>query len=61
MPLYEYRCKDCGNKFEKLVSLSEKDKIKCPGCGSENTEKLISGFASYGTDADCGPSDAGFG
>lgn len=62
MPLYEYHCKDCGNKFEMLVNFSESDKkMKCPECGSENTEKLISGFASYGTDADCGPSDAGFG
>ncbi|MDI6602052.1 MAG: zinc ribbon domain-containing protein [Thermoanaerobacteraceae bacterium] len=60
MPLYEYHCKDCDNVFEMLVNFSESNKkVKCPECESENTEKLISGFASCGSDS--GFSDAGCG
>jgi putative FmdB family regulatory protein len=45
MPIYEYKCKDCGAKFEVLV-YSNDAKIVCDKCGSENSERLISGFAS---------------
>lgn len=46
MPIYEYKCKACGNDFEKLVSLSSKDKICCPKCTSEQIAKKISAVAS---------------
>jgi len=48
MPIYEYRCKDCGKKFEVLVYSSD-SKIICEKCGSENAERLMSGFASART------------
>jgi putative FmdB family regulatory protein len=41
MPLYEYRCKKCGHRFEKIQSFSAPDEKECPVCGSE-VEKLIS-------------------
>lgn len=41
VPIYEYRCKDCGHEFEELV-FSTKDKPVCPQCGSDQTEKLMS-------------------
>ena len=45
MPIYDYRCRECGKVSEiVLLSLSSKD-IKCPNCGSKNLERLIS--ASY--------------
>jgi len=62
MPIYEYRCKKCDNNFEKLVSLSSKDKIKCPKCESENVVKKMSmtasGKSGCGTcsSTSCGPS-----
>lgn len=46
MPIYEYRCKDCGEKFERLIMGEEK--ITCPKCGSENIIKLLSLFATQG-------------
>ncbi len=46
MPLYEYKCKKCGNSFEELVFGEEK--VKCPKCGSEEVEKLLSVFSSGG-------------
>ncbi|MCC7107234.1 MAG: zinc ribbon domain-containing protein [Chloroflexi bacterium] len=34
MPVYEYRCSDCGDRFEKLVSMSLRDaQTPCPACG----------------------------
>jgi putative FmdB family regulatory protein len=31
MPIYEYHCKQCGGKFEKLVKLSTRtSEIECP-------------------------------
>lgn len=49
MPLFEYRCKECGAEFEKLV-MNKSEKIVCEKCGSESLEKLFSvfGFSSGG-------------
>ncbi len=49
MPLYEYRCNDCGEEYEKMVRFSEADQAQpCPACQSLNTKKKISVFASPG-------------
>ena len=46
MPIYEYTCKKCENKFEKLVrSMSSTEAILCPECGSKQTERELSVFA----------------
>lgn len=49
MPIYEYRCKGCGNKFERLVR--GKEKVTCPKCGKGSPDKLFSvfGVKSSGT------------
>lgn len=44
MPIFEYKCKACGNKFELL--LRGRDTPFCPVCGSEDLEKLVSLFSS---------------
>ena len=41
MPLYEYRCKQCGHQFEKIQSFSAPDEKECPVCHGE-VERLIS-------------------
>jgi putative FmdB family regulatory protein len=47
MPIYEYRCLKCGEKFEEFRRISEADqKAKCPKCQSEETERFLSSFAS---------------
>lgn len=47
MPVFEYRCNDCGKKFEIFFkSLGDSEKIKCPECSSENIGKLFSFFNS---------------
>ena len=41
MPLYEYQCKKCGHRFEKIQKFSDKPIKKCPECGGA-VEQLIS-------------------
>ena len=41
MPLYEYRCKQCGHVFEKIQSFSAPEEKECPVCHGE-VERLIS-------------------
>ncbi|UCE99815.1 MAG: zinc ribbon domain-containing protein [Planctomycetota bacterium] len=45
MPIFEYKCAKCGNVAEFLQSKARKAKIKCPQCGTEELEKLVSVFA----------------
>ena len=33
MPLYEYKCRDCGSTFEYMQKASDPPKKKCPKCG----------------------------
>jgi putative FmdB family regulatory protein len=41
MPLYEYKCKKCGHRFELIQSFSAEDAKECPVCHGE-VERLIS-------------------
>ena len=41
MPLYEYECKKCGHRFEKIQKFSDKMVKKCPECGG-SVEQVIS-------------------
>lgn len=41
MPLYEYRCRKCGNVFEKIQKFSDAPLTKCEKCGGK-LEKLLS-------------------
>jgi len=41
MPLYEYLCKKCGHRFEKILKFSDKPVKKCPECGGA-VEQVIS-------------------
>ena len=41
MPLYEYKCKKCGHRFEKIQKFSDPPVKKCPECGGA-VEQLLS-------------------
>ncbi|HHY63287.1 MAG TPA: zinc ribbon domain-containing protein [Bacillota bacterium] len=43
MPIFEYKCAKCGEKFEELVTGCCAD-VKCPKCGSDEVKKLFSSF-----------------
>jgi putative FmdB family regulatory protein len=52
MPIYEYRCPDCGEKFDKLVRLGSDAAVRCPRCGGESPQRQISLFAHTGGGGD---------
>lgn len=46
MPIFEYRCAGCRRKFSLLVGVvAGGSEARCPACGSEQIQKLISRFA----------------
>ncbi|NLY30511.1 MAG: zinc ribbon domain-containing protein [Firmicutes bacterium] len=53
MPLREFRCRQCGERFEELVQGDTK--VPCPSCDSREVERLISSFGFKST----GSSSAG--
>ena len=47
MPTYEYRCRDCGKKFSKSMTLREHErtgKPPCPKCDNRKVDQLPSLF-----------------
>ncbi|MCM8830419.1 MAG: zinc ribbon domain-containing protein [Candidatus Omnitrophica bacterium] len=66
MPIYEYVCTECKNRFEVSATLAEKEKgLKpdCPRCGSKNTVRFFgglnfisrSGGGGFNMGSGCGP------
>ena len=59
MPIYEFECRKCEKRFEKLCGMSAgSNGVSCPDCGGTEVRKLISSFyakgVSGGSKADCG-------
>jgi len=44
MPIFEYKCQDCGAQFEKIVT-SSSSRVICGKCESPHVERLLSVFA----------------
>jgi putative FmdB family regulatory protein len=51
MPIYEYRCEQCGHQEDHLQKVSEKPLSKCPACGKKAYKKMLSaaGFQLKGS------------
>jgi putative FmdB family regulatory protein len=51
MPIYEYRCGECGHQEDHLQKVSEKPLSKCPACGKKAYKKMLSaaGFQLKGS------------
>jgi len=51
MPIYEYRCSDCGFQDEYLQKVSEPPMTVCPSCGKATFAKMLSaaGFQLKGS------------
>ncbi len=66
MPLFEYKCRECGERFEKLVGMNPlPGSIVCPRCESTEVAKQYSTFATMAAStrnggAACSPA-TGFG
>jgi putative FmdB family regulatory protein len=46
MPIYEYQCAACSDRFEELVSASAAKSPPCPSCGAKGAERRFSMFAT---------------
>ena len=64
MPVYEYQCKKCGERFELFLrSTCQSCGPTCPNCGSTEVQKALSLFGLGGggspkgaaSDTSCGP------
>jgi putative FmdB family regulatory protein len=42
MPLYEYQCESCNNRFERIQKFSDPPIDTCPVCGKGPVKKLLS-------------------
>ncbi|MFC2062493.1 zinc ribbon domain-containing protein [Chloroflexota bacterium] len=49
MPIYEYQCTLCGERFEVRQPIGEDGvKLNCPKCQARNPKRLFSSFFSPG-------------
>ena len=42
MPIYEYKCQECGEVSEILLRSTDSQAARCPNCGSHNLDRLLS-------------------
>ncbi len=62
MPLYEYRCEECGEQFELRRSMqASDDPAACPQCAGEHTKRQISLFISVNKGSQAASSGGGCG
>jgi putative FmdB family regulatory protein len=57
MPLYSYRCDNCGVQFEQRQHFTDAPLVQCPECGEDSLRKLyqpvgvvFKGSGFYATD-----------
>ena len=60
MPIYEYKCSDCGHLMDALQGVNDAPLTDCPACSGKNLKRLISapnfrlsGEGWYETDFNC--------
>jgi putative FmdB family regulatory protein len=55
MPMYEYKCDECGRVFSELRKIADREKpIDCPDCGGKG-RVIMSTFAGGGSSSDACP------
>lgn len=42
MPMYDFKCGECGLVSEILIRNMNSQDVRCPDCGGDNMERLIS-------------------
>jgi len=57
MPIYEYKCNQCGEDFEKLVFGNKA--VDCPKCSSQDIKKKMSCFGMSGVEKPFAGSSSG--
>ena len=46
MPIYEYRCRQCAERFEELRRSSDGADVVCPACGGTQVKRMMSIFSA---------------
>ncbi len=41
MPIYEFECAACGNRFDRLQKLSDPDPADCPACARPAVQRRV--------------------
>lgn len=41
MPIYEFECRSCGARFDRLQRLSDPDPDSCPECGAAQVKRCL--------------------
>ena len=59
MPIYEYRCEECGKRSSSLLSSYSSPDPACPHCGKHALRRLVSTFATVSSGESDGGDDAG--
>jgi len=60
MPIFEFKCRKCGEPFEVLFrSREDKASVACPKCGSKKAERLLSAFAGKIGNTSAGGAECG--
>jgi putative FmdB family regulatory protein len=49
MALLDFKCSNCGEKFDEIVRSSDRDNIKCPKCGSKAVKQVFEGRCNAGS------------
>ncbi len=51
MPIYEYKCNDCGHEYELIQKMSDAPVTECEKCHKNSAQRLVSapGFQLKGT------------
>jgi len=53
MPIYEYKCTKCGKIFDAFQRIgADGSELSCPVCNTPRPEKILSSFASSGSNSD---------
>ena len=42
MPIYDYKCSNCGHQFELIQKFSDQPTEICPQCSKKSVQKLVS-------------------
>lgn len=65
MPIYDYRCDECGHRFSVVQSFSDAPIDKCPNCGKRPRKLIVApaivfkGSGWYKTDSRTAPKESG--
>lgn len=59
MPVYEYECPACGDKFELRQGMNDSDSDKkCPRCGAPGPRRVLSTFSLGSLKRACSPGNS---